>query len=140
MSINNNFQVQHANPDSSSAVMDDQSINVAIPKVDVIEEEGKTITYLFELPGINPESLSVNIENNNLNVNAYVENEQKIKYLHRERTNARFNREISIPVDIVGEEVSANYQDGILKVKFPKATSHNTNHLNKEKVEKEINI
>ena len=125
MPVNQNFQIQHANPNFSSAVQRNVQSGTAVPKVDVIEGEND-IVYLFELPGINPESLKVNMGNNNLNVSAQVDQSQKnYVYLHQERVKGTYNRQINVPDNTAQENISAEYNNGILEVKFSKNQPQN---------------
>lgn len=118
---NQNFQVQQADPNFSSAVPPAQE-NISIPKVDIIEER-ESISYIFELPGIKEESLNVAIEQDNLLVNARVNNMNgNYNFLHQERPKGKFNREIEIPPNINQSKTMADYNNGILKIKFAKNT------------------
>lgn len=137
MNSNKNFQIQYANPHQSSALLTSQTDNNTPPKVDVIDK-GEEIAYIFELPGIDPDSLNVNIAKDSLSVSAQVDNQKKKKYLYRERINSGFDRKITIPKNIISDEISADYNNGILEVKFSKE-NFKTTHLNKEEVEKKIN-
>ena len=120
---NNNFQVQYADRNLSSAVPRNMGTGVAVPRMDILEDQEKII-YLFELPGINPESLKVNVDESNLYVNAQVEmDKNNVKLLHQERNFGQYTRQIPTPArleDTNENDITADYHDGILEVKFQK--------------------
>lgn len=124
---NQSFQVQYANPNITSAVTQNVNPDYVAPRLDILEDEDNII-YELELPGINSESLNVEMDKSNLFVRAEINNnKQKYKYLHQERINNSYYRQISVPINIDPEHLTADYQNGILTIKFPK----NKNALNK---------
>jgi HSP20 family protein len=77
------------------------------------------------IPGANPESLDLSVEHNVLTLSGekpqlFGENEPKNVHW-RERLAGKFTRRISLPAEVDADRVSAEYTQGVLKVKLPKA-------------------
>jgi HSP20 family protein len=92
------------------------------PLVDIIEDERE---YLIkaELPEVKKEDVSVKVENGVLTIagERRSEKEEKGQRFHRvERSYGRFERSFTVPEDAAGEHVTAEYKDGVLKVRVPK--------------------
>ena len=92
------------------------------PAVDVYEDEHK-ITLKVEVPGIDEKDIDVRVENNVLTVHGErkFEKEEKEENFRRvERQYGSFTRTFAIPSTIEPEQVSANYDKGVLKIKLAK--------------------
>lgn len=79
-----------------------------------------------ELPGLKKEDIKVNIEDRVLTISGEhrMDNEEKKEaYYRRERRYGSFKRSFSLSEDILTDEVSAEYKDGILKVSLKKDTA-----------------
>jgi HSP20 family protein len=102
----------------------EQSLTFAnfIPPVDVMEDDNN-IAVQVELPGVKDEDVDVRIENNLLTISGErkLENEeQRDNFLRVERTYGRFFRSFTLPGNIDPENVSATFNNGILKITIPK--------------------
>jgi len=94
-----------------------------IPKMDIYEDNGNVVAEV-EIPGVDPKNINVEVENNVLKVEAKVEEKKEIKekgYYTKELGTRYFRRQVSLPVDVIGEKAEAEYKDGILKISIPKA-------------------
>jgi len=95
------------------------------PAVDIVNQEDQ-VELSVELPGINKEDITVNIEDRVLTISGEhkVENEEKNEnYYRRERRYGSFKRAFSLSEEILTDEVSADYRDGILKITLKKDTA-----------------
>ncbi len=95
------------------------------PAVDVLTEDEKVILNV-ELPGMKKEDISINIEDKVLTIKGErkVENEEKKdQYYRRERSFGSFKRSFTLSDDILTDDVSADYTDGVLKVTLKKDTT-----------------
>ena len=95
------------------------------PAVDIVSKDD-TITLDVELPGMNKEDISVNIEDKVLTIKGERKVEQEEKngsYHRRERYFGTFKRSFSLSDEVLTDEVSADYTDGILKVTLKKDTT-----------------
>lgn len=90
--------------------------------VDVLET-GNSVLVKFNLPGVKPEEVNLNLERNVLSLDAKVENilPEGVKVLHRERSTGQIKRSIRIPVRLSGDDVEANLENGVLTVTLKKA-------------------
>jgi len=93
-----------------------------IPAVNIKEEEK---SFLLELaaPGLKKDDFKINVEKNLLTISSEVktENEEKTEnYTRKEFGFSSFSRSFKISENILVDEISANYEDGILKVNLPK--------------------
>ena len=92
------------------------------PPVDVYEDE-HNITLKIEVPGIDEKDIDVRIENNTLTVHGerkFEEEEKEENYRRVERQYGSFTRTFTLPTTVDTENVSANYDKGVLKISLPK--------------------
>ncbi|MRR56453.1 MAG: Hsp20/alpha crystallin family protein [Deltaproteobacteria bacterium] len=90
------------------------------PAVNIIEtEEGLILTA--DLPGANKESLDVNVEKGILTISAPVQYAMSGNSLYREFELANYYRQFSIPESLDHEKAQADYANGILTLRIPKA-------------------
>lgn len=95
------------------------------PAVDIVSKDD-TVTLNIELPGVTKEDISVNIEDKVLTVKGERKMETKEKkdsYYRRERSYGSFKRSFSLSDEILTDEVSADYKDGVLKITLKKDTA-----------------
>jgi HSP20 family protein len=90
------------------------------PAVNIIEtEEGLVLTA--DIPGAAKESLDVNVEKGILTISATVSHAMAGTSTYREFELANYYRQFSIPESLDHEKARAEYQNGILTLKVPKA-------------------
>ena len=92
------------------------------PPVDVYEDE-HNITLKIEVPGIDEKDIDVRLENNTLTVHGErkFEKEEKEENFRRvERRYGSFTRSFTLPNTIDAENVTANYDKGVLNIKLAK--------------------
>jgi HSP20 family protein len=107
---------------NESNFFNQNSDNQNMPAVNIKEEEK---SFLLELaaPGLKKEDFKINVEKNLLTISSEVktENEEKTEnYTRKEFGFSSFSRSFKISENILVDEISANYEDGILKVNLPK--------------------
>ena len=93
-----------------------------MPEVNMVETE-KAVEVAVELPGMKPEEVKVEIREGNLWIigEKKEEKEEKGKTYHRvERRHGEFRRVLPLPAAIKEEEISAKFENGVLKVVVPK--------------------
>jgi HSP20 family protein len=93
-----------------------------VPPVDIYEDEHK-VTLKLEIPGINQDDVDVRLENNTLTVTGErkFEKEEKEENFHRiERRYGSFARSFTLPNTLDPESVTANYENGVLKIELAK--------------------
>jgi len=92
------------------------------PAVDVYEDEHK-VALKIEVPGIDEKDIDVRVENNTLTVHGErkIEKEEKEENYRRvERQYGSFTRTFTLPQTVDTENVTANYEKGVLKITLPK--------------------
>jgi HSP20 family protein len=92
------------------------------PPVDIYEDE-HNITLKLEVPGIDETDIDVRIDNNTLTVHGErkIEKEEKEENFRRvERQYGSFARSFTLPSSVDPGQVSADYNQGVLKIKLTK--------------------
>jgi HSP20 family protein len=92
------------------------------PPVDVYEDE-HNVTLKIEVPGIDEKDIDVRIENNTLTVHGerkYEKEEKEENYRRVERQYGSFTRTFTLPSTVNHENVQADYDKGVLKIKLAK--------------------
>jgi HSP20 family protein len=110
--------------DSYTGGSQDDSLTTSsfAPAVDVYEDEHK-VSLKIEVPGIDEKDIDVRVENNTLTVHGErkIEKEEKEENYRRvERQYGSFIRTFTLPTTVDTENVSANYDKGVLKITLPK--------------------
>ena len=93
------------------------------PLVDITEDDHE---YLFkaDLPEVKKEDVKVTVENGTLTVSGErkSEKEEKKKKFHRvERSYGSFERIFTVPEEADPNKITAEFKDGVLKVRLPKS-------------------
>ena len=92
------------------------------PQVDAFED-ADTITLKIDLPGIDRNSLDVQVTGEELVVTGQRKWEQPEKgsCVHAERPHGQFHRAFRLGIPVQNDAVTANYRDGVLIIQLPKA-------------------
>jgi HSP20 family protein len=93
-----------------------------VPPVDIVEDE-HNIVLKVEAPGVDQKDLDVRIENNVITIRGErkLKKETKEENYHRvERRYGTFQRSFGLPQTVNTENVTADYENGILKVTLAK--------------------
>lgn len=96
---------------------------IRTPRMDIYETE-KEVVAEFEMPGVEPEDINVEVEEDSLKIEAETKKEEEKEekgYYRKEISSASYRRVIPLPAKVVGDKAEANYEDGVLKVNVPKA-------------------
>ena len=94
----------------------------AYPKVNVYEYDTK-IGVIAEIPGLDKKDLNVEVEDGVLTVSgdkSHGFDEGKAKVLRRELKHSSFKRQFTLGEQLDGDNISANFKDGILSIEIPK--------------------
>ncbi|ANA39450.1 molecular chaperone [Geobacter anodireducens] len=90
------------------------------PAVNIIEdEEGLVLTA--DIPGATKETLDVNVEKGILTISAPAQHTVPGTSSYREFELANYYRQFSIPESLDHEKAKADYMNGILTLRIPKA-------------------
>ena len=93
-----------------------------VPAMDLVEED-EHLVLRADLPGLTEEDVNIEVKDGVLTVSGERRAEEKTedKGYHRvERAYGSFSRSLSIPEGIDPEQVSAEFDNGVLEVRIPK--------------------
>ncbi len=94
-----------------------------------VKETAEGYTLQADLPGVSKENISLSVDNGYLTIAVRQEElkaEDTENYICRERRQMSSQRSFYVG-DVKPDDVRANYRDGVLEVKFPKATEGSGN-------------
>ncbi|MDD2656679.1 MAG: Hsp20/alpha crystallin family protein [Patescibacteria group bacterium] len=109
-----------------------------VPAVDVYETKDAVVVETL-LPGVNPEQVEVSVEKGVLTIQGESQREHEIdekNYYRKEVRGGSFFRQVSLPVSVKENEVSAEFEDGILKITCPKAEEKKMNKVDVKVIKK----
>ena len=89
-----------------------------------VSEDANSLQITLEVPGVRPEDVKISLENNLLTVRGEKkqEAEERTERVHRyERSYGTFERSFVLPNTVDPDKISANYENGILKIRIPKS-------------------
>lgn len=93
------------------------------PLVNVTED--KDHFYIRgEIPGMKSQEINISATGRNLTISGerkIASEGENVRYHRREREDGKFSRVIALPSDIQVGKIEADYVDGILSIKIPKA-------------------
>lgn len=93
------------------------------PPLEVVDDE-KEITLTAEIPGIDPDQIDISVLGNTLTISGEKQEKHEKRegetYLS-ERRYGSFRRSVELPSAVDSENVSAEYDNGVLKIHIPKS-------------------
>ena len=93
-----------------------------VPALDVWETESELV-YAFDLPGVEEDKISIELQDGSLTVSAERERTEETKddrFYRYERRFGTFSRTIGVPQGVNEDAISATYNNGVLEVHVPK--------------------
>jgi HSP20 family protein len=93
------------------------------PRLDVAESGEETL-IVMELPGVKKEDLKVLLQDGMLTISGERKTAalpEKAKWIRNEVEGGSFSRAIELPHPVKQQEISAELNDGILRIHLPKA-------------------
>ncbi len=94
-----------------------------LPAVDVSETD-KEIHVTAEIPGLEAKDLDLSLSGNTLIIRGEKKAEEEEKgehYYRKESSYGTFHRAVSLPTEVVEDQIEATYKKGVLKVRLPKS-------------------
>ena len=94
----------------------------AYPKVNVYEYDAK-VGVIAEIPGLDKKDLNIEVEDGVLTVSgekSHGFDEGEAKVIRRELKHSSFKRQFTLGDMLDGDNISANFKDGILSIEIPK--------------------
>jgi HSP20 family protein len=102
-----------------------------IPATNILEKE-KEYEIQLAFPGVEKKDIDISLENNVLKISYEAKESNDENYLRQEFDCESFTRSFIIPKETSIDNIEAAYENGILKVKVPKAE--------KAKIQKSITV
>ncbi len=94
----------------------------AYPKVNVYEYEDK-VGVVAEIPGIDKKNLDVEVEDGVMTIKGSkhgFDEDAEATVLRRELKHSAFERKFTLGESLDGDDIAANFKDGILSIEIPK--------------------
>jgi HSP20 family protein len=96
--------------------------NDFVPPMNMREDKNH---YTLEVvaPGLKKDDFDITVIDGRLTVNCEKDGEAEYNvngYTHREFSTTSFSRSLQLPKDIDDDHISANYENGILKIRLPR--------------------
>jgi HSP20 family protein len=91
------------------------------PAIDVVREEGHLVVRA-DLPGIKPEEVKIEVEDDILTVSGEHQESKEEKdkhYVRRERRYGSFSRSMALPAGVDPKKIEAKAHDGVVEVTVP---------------------
>lgn len=90
-----------------------------------VSETDQAFEVKMDLPGVGPDEVDIQIDNNTLTVRGQrsedMEEKDEDRQFHRvERFSGSFARSVVLPTAINEDETAAEFKDGVLKIVIPK--------------------
>ena len=96
----------------------------AFPLVNVFSD-GEDFVLVAELPGVKKEDLDIQVRGDTLRIQGKktIAHDDGASVHRRERAAGQFDRTLTLPAEIDAAKVSADYRDGVLTLRLPRAAS-----------------
>lgn len=94
----------------------------SVPMLDVYQDSDNVMVDV-QLPGIDPQKIDIDVENDVLTIAGTSEDSKEIKrenYYRKEIRSGSFRRNIILPMPVKGDKAEAAYDKGILTITLPK--------------------
>lgn len=116
--------------------MSNFNTGLTLPAVNVIDSDHEFVIDVA-VPGLKKSDFDINIDNRvlSIGVESKTENNEKTEnYTRREFGYASFKRTFAIPESVNSDAISADYNEGILKIHLPKKEEAKKKPLKKIKI------
>ena len=99
------------------------------PLVDIFENK-EEIILLADMPGIEPDSLDVQFEKDELQISGKLKSQKEnVNYSVRESLPYDYYRVFKLPKGLSFSKVKAEYKNGVLSLKIPKSEDNRTHKI-----------
>jgi HSP20 family protein len=102
-----------------------ETARVWVPAIDLVEKKDAYIVRA-ELPGVERSAIDISFEKNILTISGQKSamldgKEEELRVFAAERVSGSFARSLRMPEYIDGDNISADFKDGLLTITIPKA-------------------
>lgn len=106
-----------------------ETASMMSPKVNISGDE-RSLELTAEVPGFAEKDLQLTLKDRVLTIKGEMKQEEEQKdhrFYRRERRLGSFQRSFRLPEDVNVDEVNASYENGLLKIHFPKSENRKEN-------------
>jgi HSP20 family protein len=110
-----------------------------VPALDMYETD-KAVVIETPLAGVKPENVQVSVQKGVLTLRGETKNEHEVEeknYYRKEVRSGSFFREVPLPAPVLEDKVTAEFEDGILRVTAPKAKATDAKKIDVKVVKKD---
>ncbi len=110
------------------------------PTLDILNTEDAFVV-VASLPGVQPDDVEITLENQTLSIRGQIGDESESEqgeYLYRERKFGRFSRQVQFPTRVDPESAEANFANGVLRLRVPKAAETKARRIEIKPPEKHV--
>lgn len=125
--INKLFNLSTSTGNGPSEMMGD-----FLPAIDIKDQKDHFL-ICADLPGVDPQKIEINVNNNTLTLRGEKETEQKENkegYVRVERAKGTFIRQFTLPDSIDADNISAKSKNGVLEIRIPKSKKDGARKIN----------
>jgi HSP20 family molecular chaperone IbpA len=92
-----------------------------MPPVDIVED-GNGITVTADLPGVEPDELTIRVDGRSLTLEAPLRlgEADSIAFVYSEVRASRYRRSFELSGELDTAAIQADFKDGVLKLRLPK--------------------
>lgn len=103
----------------------------AFPPLNVFSK-GDDIVVIAEAPGVHKVDLRIEAKGNTIRISGVksIERGARASVHRRERADGRFDRTVTLPVEVDADRVKAEYRDGILALYLPRVENAKPRTIN----------
>ena len=96
----------------------------AFPPINVFQQ-GDNLLAVLEVPGVDKSDLEIQAKGNAIRVSGkkVISYPDGVSVHRRERSAGRFDRTLTVPMQIDADAIKAEYRDGVLALLIPRAES-----------------
>lgn len=96
----------------------------AFPSINVFQQ-GDSLVAIFEVPGVSKSDLDIQAKDNSIRISGKktVGYPEDVSVHRRERLSGKFDRTLTVPMQINADGIKAEYRDGVLALFIPRADS-----------------
>ncbi len=105
----------------NTAVAQSEPESVLLPPVDIYED-ASGFTLLADLPGVSRERLNIQVDGNDLTIEADAEIDmpENMNPVYADIASPRYRRRFTLSSELATDQISAEMKDGVLTLKMPK--------------------
>lgn len=123
------------------SVIGGSQMKAFVPAINMYENDNAVVIET-PLAGVKPENVEVSVQKGVLTIKGENKSEHVVEeknYYRKEVRSGEFYREIPLPTSVLEDKVSAEFEDGLLRITCPKTGAVDTKKINVKIVNKKEN-